>query len=1168
MMLAAAALVVLVMIASWAPPALAADGTLIDLGTGVTPIAVSDSGQVLLSDGTLWLDGSEVTAQAPASAPTDSFSEPQYAAESMLNDAGLVVGQAGGTPAGGMPAYWDSTQSQSFTEISLAGLSVNGAPATGGYLDGVDAAGEAVGAVWNSSGGPSDTTADTAGLYVSAANGVPAGAPEVIASVDGQAIHSLEGISAGYEAANAEQRDSIGEVLIDRETQTATQTDVMGSEGAPIGFADNGTLAGLAEVAPGQFSEVERTADAAETELNWPVGESGPVTGVNGSNTAVGYVVNEIGTPAVWTGLVWSADGSSAPLLAEVADPGDWAQLKPTALDDAGDVVGTGLLGSATHGFLIQMGSTSSTSVACVVSAATSSGAVTSLKCTATVVPATPEEATAAPTGSVDFSATAGSFSDESSCTLTPTAGLLTSACSVTYTPAAGGSGASGPTITADYAGDVNYGGSTGTFVLCSDGGVVELDSISASGPHPNGFQTGNDVTLHGCGFLAGMTVQWGNTDATETLAAGDITTGGTLATIPVPWAATTGDVTVTDDAGDGATLSDQQVDSYRNTDGFGFHNYEDTNSAGALIAAFPAGTFSSTLSYGMPLLLGSSRTFYQIKSLHRDDGRCYGIAWLSASLADGSSQLSALGDVSTPWQLSLNGAAQKAADSDWWKQYSDQQLAYAAAVVAPAAGTGGSGIHAALTLAFGSDGFTHPALISIEAYSYAKKEWLGHEVVAFGVRDTPTDTDPGAFTIYTYNSNDEFLPAEDSDETLHAQEQTWSNIVVDSNGTWTDPSEHWTGSYEQIWVTPIAALEGPLTVTLPGASTSRSNIGKRAHASVGKVSGDVVADIGSTTDVVSASDPASGQPSDLTSDPVGLTVIAAQDALPRAVAATSGPGVGGIDELVGATGSWKDTLAASGGPLLAMWQMPGGDTASISANTGADGVELTGKDDTVSIGEPSKGRASKDASVTVTHGTNTQQIVTVTGALAAAGVKVSLTGHTAVVTAAHATKLDIQLASADSAGGSTYDLGHITIGKNTTLKVTASRWSGAQLGAVSATKATGHGPARRLGIRNHYSSPAATVTGGSLHGGRLIVKLRIPASLSGGVVGVSIVVRKGHRVLLKRSSGIAVTGAARRTLAYTLKPRTPVRITATVRVTSSSGGTTPGSTTHTTTIR
>ncbi len=73
--------------------------------------------------------------------------------------------------------------------------------------------------------------------------------------------------------------------------------------------------------------------------------------------------------------------------------------------------------------------------------------------------------------------------------------------------------------------------------------------------------------------------------------------------------------------------------------------------------------------------------------------------------------------------------------------------------------------------------------------------------------------------------------------------------------------------------------------------------------------------------------------------------------------------------------------------------------------------------------------------------------------------------------------------------------------------------------------------------------------------------------ALSGGVVGVSIVVRSGHRVLLKRTSGIAVTSAVRRTLTYTLRPRAPKRITASVRITSYSGGTTPGSTTHTTTI-
>jgi CSLREA domain-containing protein len=341
-----------VMVALSAASAARASSTIVDLGASVLPVAVNAHQQVLSYNGSVWSNGTVITPQAPSSAPTAQFSPAPDQYGTQINDSGVVVGEAvtGGTV---VPAYWN-TATSSFTVVSLAGLTVNSQPATGGFFEAIDAAGDAVGVVYNSSGSAGDVSANTAGLFVSGNDAMPTGAAQVLASVDSTAIHSLDGVSAGYEDANASQSDVYPEVLIDRQTQTATTTNLYPIEAGPIGFADNGTLSG-AVVGPGVTPTV-RTASGSETSLSESTGESGPATDVNASGTAVGFVYNETG-PAVETGLIWSSSGTESDLLSEVSNPGSWTQLQPEAINDEGYVVGTGHLNGVQHGFLISTAS-------------------------------------------------------------------------------------------------------------------------------------------------------------------------------------------------------------------------------------------------------------------------------------------------------------------------------------------------------------------------------------------------------------------------------------------------------------------------------------------------------------------------------------------------------------------------------------------------------------------------------------------------------------------------------------------------------------------------------------------------------------------------------------------------------------------------------------------
>jgi hypothetical protein len=336
--------------ASIATPAAAAAAapSIIDVGTSVLPVAVNANQQVVSYNGSVWRNGTLTTAQAPSSDPTATFDVASDQDGTQINDSGVVVGDAvtGGVT---VPAYWN-TASSTFTVVSLAGLTVNSQPATGGFFEAVDAAGDAVGVVYNSAGNAGGVSANTAGLFVAGNNAMPTGASQVLASVGGTAIHSLDGVSAGYEDANASQSDVYPEVLINRQNQTATTTNLYPTEGGPIGFADNGTLSG-ATGSP-NLTPTVRTPSGSETSLSEPTGDSGPATDVNASGTVVGFVYSESG-PAVETGLLWSSNGTDSALLSLTSDPGGWSGLQPEAINDTGYVVGTGYLNGAEHGFLI-----------------------------------------------------------------------------------------------------------------------------------------------------------------------------------------------------------------------------------------------------------------------------------------------------------------------------------------------------------------------------------------------------------------------------------------------------------------------------------------------------------------------------------------------------------------------------------------------------------------------------------------------------------------------------------------------------------------------------------------------------------------------------------------------------------------------------------------------
>jgi hypothetical protein len=808
----------------------------------------------------------------------------------------------------------------------------------------------------------------------------------------------------------------------------------------------------------------------------------------------------------------------------------------------------------------------STTTVACSPSASND-------VCTATV---TGNTTSGAPTGAVSFSTTAGTFPAGATCSLVST-GPATSSCEVTFT-APGANSTNNPTITAVYGGDGAYASSSGKTTLCGDGADLEISSVNAVGRHDYGIEINGQAILTGCGLAAGQTVQWGNEDATETLAASDISDGGASATVAVPWEATSGDVSVSDGTTT-STVADNTIDSWRNTMGFSFHNYEDYNVEADLIKAFTGSATTTTVTGGTRAFLAPGPALlFAAHSLDQGSnpmlvGRCFGIALLTSQFADGSAQWDQYGAAATPYGLSVTGSGTDVVDLQtdiqvaWWKQFSSK--ANQDKKIAP---TTAAALRSQLTAAFGTNGFTHPALISFKWQKPGVRVFfvgghqvtrnvidsVGHTVTAFAVRSTPTDTDPGRYTIYTYDSNSEFLPAEDSSAALHAAAQSFSEIVVDSNGDWSSSEEDASGSLASgyLWVAPVSSLEGPQH--LDGSPAV------------------VAMDVSSGAVVAAAYSPVTGAPVDLSGNDLGglqVTANETTDTSARArVADTSAPGAAvagtaNIAEITGPAGNWRDALVDPEGEMSTIWRS-GSTWASLQANVGTDVTDFTAKTGALSLAEAPHVQPSSRATVAIYANSDDdrdERVVTVTGPLARMGATVALHGSSAVVQVKSSGSLQIELSKSTPGGGNTYALGSVAMVAGQTLRATPTSWAALQNSSgVSVELSGAHRPARHLTIKNNFRATAATLVSGRLTGRTLRLLVKVPSALRGGEILISATVRHGGRKVSQVKLAVTVAKQPRQTIVLKLKHPAPKRSVALIVLKSLSVGATPGTATRT----
>jgi hypothetical protein len=358
------------------------------------------------------------------------------------------------------------------------------------------------------------------------------------------------------------------------------------------------------------------------------------------------------------------------------------------------------------------------------------------------------------------------------------------------------------------------------TLTLHVDAATPHATVTPGLGLTPRLMSNGTQMTLTGNGFCPGTEVRVGSTFATTDANVIDPHT----ITFHMPTYAMTGAVTIVPHQGDVAYVTDNsvQVDSFRNTDGFQFRNFDfDGLSLGELTDAFgsdalfirvnPCG-FLGDCSFNTGILNPVAAIEWPIisKALSSSNGHCFGISRAVQEFLSSHRSLRAFTTGGSAFAIPsathpqtavghfLDGQHALQASEEFLNAWFDRdksvsgQLARAKAALAH----GGFPI---VTL-------RHGAL-------------TGHAVVAYNAVDNPD----GTSDIYVYDSNREFVPGEDASAGLHHSKVQDSIVHMDPvHGKWSflmADGTTWTGGNGgTLFVAPESVI--PQNPSLPGIST------------------------------------------------------------------------------------------------------------------------------------------------------------------------------------------------------------------------------------------------------------------------------------------------------------------------------------------------------------
>ena len=333
------------------------------------------------------------------------------------------------------------------------------------------------------------------------------------------------------------------------------------------------------------------------------------------------------------------------------------------------------------------------------------------------------------------------------------------------------------------------------------------------------GSSQGTEIRITGNGFCPGTTVEAGNVDAAADATVIDAHT----LSFHVPTLATTGSVAIVPSEGDHDYLTSNvlQIDSFRNVDGFQFHNFAfDGLSLGELTAAFgaddlflkvnPCGLWGGNCTIVSGILDPTVALQWPIisEALKSSNGHCFGI---SRAVQEFMSRKQSLRAFTTGGSVFSIPSAEH--PQTYVGHFLDSQHALQAS---------GEFLRAWLLRDRSVKGQLERVRSALAHGDFPivaiRHGFDGHALLAYNLVDNPD----GTADIYTYDPNREFTRYEDTGPGSHAYAVTGSNIHVDPvHGAWSYTrlsGVTWTGGDGgTLFAVPESTI--PQDPSLPGSS-------------------------------------------------------------------------------------------------------------------------------------------------------------------------------------------------------------------------------------------------------------------------------------------------------------------------------------------------------------
>ncbi len=714
---------------------------------------------------------------------------------------------------------------------------------------------------------------------------------------------------------------------------------------------------------------------------------------------------------------------------------------------------------------------------------------------------------------------------------------------------------------------DVRVVGTSGAFSEPPANVIVErvaptISSITPLRAHtPIALKGGSEVTMHGTGFCPGATVRFGNSAAV--VPASTVNTSGTELKATVPRLATSGMPVLSSGGASANGPSPLTIESYRNVDGYQFHNYEPYVTFSQLTEAFGPEQTEIKIDLCWPLGCDVSLPspialiVQAIADNGLNSGACFGISLSSQRLLEGYKQLNAFPPTNATTIFGLSAQNEPSAsltnfiNARHVSQLSTEFLSHFFGTETEQGASGGVAmskkVFEEIQSAFAAGEYP---LVALE------EGGRGHVVIAYDLEGSPGD-----YYIDVYDSNDPFGQggSEEGEENAahHEGNVLSSRVHVGSDGEWELPS------------TGIKGGVTGLVVTDPGTFPTRpSMIG--GPGPVGIL-------FSSNTPTGAGSGPAASTVTQL-EDGSGHKLLAAggapnPDTATRPEATQFGPLVGARAHAAAAGAVASQTYVVSSKESsvneTVTGSASGGDTHSLLGDGFAEQVSTlasSGVQDSLSF-DPSSPQVSfstagahKPLSLTLIKGLSkdADEVQVATTSFAGKGDQVQLSPSGSGLTFSHhggPTTFSITLSAlGPKSAPALFQSGSLHIGRGASARVSGIHWSslaGATLRVRIGSRTLvihNHARALRLAKVHTLSAHKAGKAGEALEIAAAVKRLPVGAKLA-----FSWVVRHGGRVL---ASHATIVSGARRSATFDFKPtaRGSYSLTGSVAVIASKG--------------